>query len=255
LAVQSGYDHRVPLSMTDDPTIFQNQLEKDFKGARIAWVRDFDGAVPYEPGVLDVCERALKVFGEMGCVVEQAQPDFSIDAVWNAWLRLRAWQSGGTLLAYYNDPSKRVLLKPEAIFEVESGSKLTAFDITAASAVRTEWYQAVRRFFGRYDYLIAPTAQMFPFDADLHWPSEIAGRKMQTYHEWMKGVIPMTMAGSPALAAPAGFNDHGLPIGIQIVAANHCDLACLQLAHAYDKTTNWASKRPPLLLAQMYCAS
>jgi amidase len=250
LAVQSGYDHRVPLSMTDDATIFQNHLEKDFKGARIAWVRDFDGAVPYEPGVLDVCERALKVFEEMGCVVEEAQPDFSIDAVWNAWLRLRAWQSGGTLLAYYNDPSKRALLKPEAIFEVESGLKLTAFDITAASAVRTEWYQAVRRFFGRYDYLIAPTAQLFPFDADLHWPRQIAGRKMHTYHEWMKGVIPVTMAGSPALAAPAGFNDQGLPIGIQIVAANHCDLACLQLAHAYDRATHWVSKRPPLLLTQ-----
>ena len=58
---------------------------------------------------------------------------------------------------------------------------------------------------------------------------EIAGQKMETYHEWMKGLLPITMSGCPALAAPAGFSDEGLPIGIQIVAPNHAELACLQL--------------------------
>jgi amidase len=236
--------------MTEDAT-FQERLEKDFKGTRIAWSGDFNGYVPYQPGVLEVCERALKTFESMGCIVEEAQPDFPIDAVWNAWLRLRAWQSGGALLAYYYDPAKRALLKPEAIFEVESGLKLSAYDITTAAGVRSEWYQAVRRFFGSYDFFIAPTAQLFPFDADLPWPREIAGRKMQTYHEWMKGVLPITMAGCPALAVPAGFNAQGLPIGMQIVARNHGDLSCLQLAHAYDKATRWVSTRlPPLIAGQ-----
>jgi amidase len=251
LAVQAGYDDRVPLAMTGDATSFQDRLQRDFNGTRIAWAGDFNGCLPYEPGVLDLCKRALATFESIGCAVEEAVPDFSIDAVWQAWLRLRAWQSGGALLPYYNDPSKRALMKPEAIFEVESGLELKAFDITAASAVRTEWYQAVRRFFGRYDYFIVPTAQVFAFDAGLHWPTEIAGRKMQTYHEWMKGVLPVTMAGCPALAAPAGFNDRGLPMGIQIVAPNHADLSCLQLAHAYDSATRWVSKRlPPLLVKQ-----
>jgi amidase len=248
LGVQAGYDDRVPLSRTGDTKSFQDRLKRDFKGTRVAWAGDFNGYVPYEPGVLDLCRRALKTFESLGCVVEEALPEFSIDAVWKAWLQLRAWQSGGTLLAYYSDPKKRALMKPEAIFEVESGLKLTAFDITSASAIRTEWYQAVQRFFGKYDYLIVPTAQLFPFEADLHWPTEIAGQKMQTYHEWMKGVLPITMAGCPALAVPAGFNEQGLPIGIQIVAHNHGDLSCLQLAHAYDSATRWVAKRlPPLL--------
>jgi amidase len=114
--------------------------------------------------------------------------------------------------------------------------------------VRTEWYGVVRAFFERYDYLITPTAQLFPFDVDLHWPSEIAGQQMTTYHEWMKGMLPITMAGCPTLAVPAGFNAQGLPMGIQIVAANHAELACLQLAFAYDAATNWSySRLPPLL--------
>jgi len=248
LSVQAGYDARVPLSMDTSSGQFQGPLERDFRNTRIAWVSDFNGYIPFEQGVLELCRTALKSFEAIGCTVEEAQPDFPIDAVWKAFLKLRAWQNGGALLAYYNDPEKRAQLKPEAIFEIESGLKLSAFDITAASAVRTEWYHAVRRFFEKYDYLVAPTAQLFPFDAKLDWPKEIAGRKMETYHEWMKIVLPITMAGCPALAVPAGFNAEGLPIGIQIVAPNHCERACLELAHAYDLATRWVSIQPPLLL-------
>ncbi len=248
LSVQAGYDARAPLSTTGDGRAFRRRLEADFRGTRIAWSGDFRGSLPFEPGVLDVCKGSLKIFESMGCVVQEAQPDYSIDAVWRAWLQLRAWQVGASLLVYYNDPAKRALMKPEAIYEVESGLKLTAFEISAASVVRTEWYQAVRRFFEKYDYFIVPTAQLFPFDVNTHWPTEIAGKQMQTYHEWMKCVLPITMAGCPAIAAPAGFGEQGLPIGIQIMGPNHAELACLQLAHGYDTATNWPTKRPPSLL-------
>jgi amidase len=248
LSVQAGYDARVPLSSVGDASAFQRRLESDLKGKRIAWSGDFRGYLPFEPGVLDVCKSALKVFEAMGCLVEEAQPDYPLDPVWRAFLTLRAWQSGSSLLTYYNDPKQRALLKPEAIFEVESGLKLNAFDVSAALAVRTEWYQAVRRFFDKYDYFIVPTAQLFPFDVNLHWPREIAGTKMTTYHEWMKCVLPITMSGCPALAAPAGFSNGGLPIGIQIVAPLHAELACLQLAFGYDTATSWSTKRLPALL-------
>jgi amidase len=218
LAVQAGYDARVPLSMESDGSALRGALERDFKGTRIAWTADFGGNIPYEPGVMDVCKRALKSFENLGCFVEEAAPAFSVDAVWQAML-----------ITHYRDPEKRAVMKPEAIYEVESALKLSALDIAAASAVRTEWYHAVRRFFETYDFLIVPTAQMFPFDANIDWPKEIAGNRMQTYHEWMKCVMPVTMAGVPALAAPAGFNDAGMPIGIQIVGKNHAELACLQL--------------------------
>jgi amidase len=241
LSVQAGYDGAC-----------ENRLEADFRGKRIAWSGDFQGCLPFEAGVLEVCKNALKVFETMGCLVEEAQPDFSIDAVWRAWLTLRAWQSGGSLLGYYQDPAKRALLKPEAIFEVESALRLSAMDVYAALAVRGEWYQAVRRFFTRYDFFIVPTAQLFPFDVDLQWPRQIAGKAMQTYHEWMKVVIPVTMSGCPALAVPAGFGSGGLPMGIQIVGPLHAEAACLQLAHGYDTATRWTTRRPPPLLAPTF---
>src|ERR1700720_954296 len=78
-----------------DGTRFQEPLRIDLKGKRIAWAGDFKGYLPFEPGVLDVCKAALKTFESMGCIVEEAQPNYPIDAVWRAWLQLRAWQAGG----------------------------------------------------------------------------------------------------------------------------------------------------------------
>src|SRR5262249_48392696 len=100
------------------------------------------------------------------------------------------------------------------------------------TSLRRQWcvVNGTRRCF---DYSIAPTAQLFPFDVNLFWPQEIAGTKMTTYHEWMKAMFLITMSGCPALAVPAGFGNQGLPMGIQIVAPNHHDFACLQLAYAY----------------------
>jgi amidase len=248
LSVQAGYDARAPLSLDGSLDLSNLDLNRDFKGTRVAWSGDMGGYLPFEDGVLGTCRSTLKAFEDMGCIVEEANPDFPIDKMWRAWLTLRAWQAGTGLLDVYKNAAMRPHMKPEAVFEVESGMKISAFDISAASMVRTQWYEAVRRFFETYDYWILPTAQLFPFDVESDWPREIAGRKMETYHEWMKVVLPVTMSGCAALAAPAGFGARGLPVGIQIVARNHGERTCLELGHAYDRRTNWVTKRPPPLL-------
>jgi amidase len=249
LSVQAGYDARAPLSMEENGASFLGSLEASFKGKRIAWAGDFKGHTPYEPGVLDVCKGALKVFESLGCTVDEAQPNYPLDAVWRAVLRIRGWQQGGAIFALYSDPAKRALLKPEAIYEIELGLKQSAYDITAASVVRSEWYQAMRRMFETYDFFIVPTAQLFPFDAEIHWPEEIAGQKMETYHERMKAVLLVSMSGCPALAVPAGFGgDRNLPMGIQIIAPNHRELDCLRLGYAYTSAVNWTNARLPALL-------
>ncbi len=250
LSVQAGHDPRAPLAMEGDGALFRGPIEGRVKGKRIAWLGDFNGFTPCEPGVLDVCRAALKALEGLGCVVEDAVPDYPLEKVWQAFVGLRGWQQGGAILEYYNDPTRRALLKPEAIWEVETGGRLSGFDVTAASVVRTDWSQAVRRLFERYDYLIAPTAQVFPFPADLHWPQEIAGQRMRTYHEWMKGVCLITMSGCPALAVPAGLGPTGLPMGFQIVAPVHREMACLELAAAFEVANPLSAQRLPSALSR-----
>ena len=248
LSVQAGYDARVPLSIAGDGAAFRGGLERDFRGTRIAFAGDWGGHAPHDPEVLALCRQALKVFEDLGCIVAEARPDFSMDALWAAFVPLRAWHSAGNLMAYWRDPDKRALIKPEAVFEIEGALRLSALDITAASAVRGQWYEAVRRFYESWDFMVLPTAQLFPFDAALHWPRQVADTPMEIYYQWQWGVIPVTMAGLPALAVPAGFGAGGLPIGLQIAGPSGGDRACLELAYAYDLATGWTRKRlAPLL--------
>jgi len=248
LSVIAGYDARTPLSIRQDAMEFAASLERDFKGARIGWVGDF-GGLPFEAGVLELCEGALKVFEALGCVVEPAMPDYQLEPVWESWCTIRAWNIASMLGKDYADPAKRLLMKPELQWEIEKGLRIGAFEIVDANVVRTAWYQAVRRFFEKYDFMIAPAGQVFPFDASLHWPAEVGGVSMDTYHRWMQVMIPISMSGCPALSAPAGFSQHGLPMGIQIAGPNHGELACIQLAHAYERAKNPAARREPSLLS------
>jgi amidase len=250
LRVMAGYDPRAPLSIRDDPVSVTEPLKRDLRSARIAFAGDFGGYLPFEPGVLDLCRSALPAFESLGAHVEEAWPDFPLDEVWRAWLKLRAFQVGLNLKDLHADPAKRALMKPEARWEVESGAALSAYEVAEAGIVRTAWYGAVLRFFERFDFLLVPSAQVFPFDADLPWPKEIAGRAMDTYHRWMEVAIPVTMSGCPALNVPVGFGADGLPMGLQIVAPVGRELSCLQLACAYEEATGWVEKHPPPLLRE-----
>lgn len=247
LSVQAGYDPRCPNAIRQDPSGFASPLTRDFRGTRIAWLGDFGGHIPFDPGVLDVGRAALATFVEIGCTVEAAVPRYDMEQLWQDWLVLRALTVAANLRPFYDEPRHRAQLKPEAAWEVERGLALGADRIIAALEGRTRWYETLRRFMDAYDYVVMPSAQVFPFDKDLRWPETVGGRAMDTYHRWMQITIPATMSGLPALAVPAGFGEPGLPTGIQIVGRNHGELACLQLGAAYDAASNWVRQYPPSL--------
>ncbi|XAH23872.1 amidase [Xylophilus sp. GW821-FHT01B05] len=248
LSVQAGFDARLPLTRRqDDAAAFSAPLERDFAGTRIGWLGDLGGHLATEPGVLEVCTQALRHFETMGCTVDAVTPAFDLERLWRAWIDLRSFNVAGNNAALYRDPAKRALLKPEALWEIERGQQLSGPDIFRAACDRSAWYQVLRGLFEQYDYLVLPGAQVFPFDAQLDWPKTINGRAMDSYHRWMEVVVPATMAGLPALGAPAGFGAGGLPMGLQIIGPAQADWALLQLGHAYDQASGHARVRSPLL--------
>ena len=248
LSVQAGHDPRVPLSLSDGPRDFAAGLQRDFKGVRVGWLGNFDGYLPMDDGVLSLCEAALADFAELGCEVEACQPGFDLARLWQCWLTHRHFLVHGNLGAAYADPGKRALLKPEAQWEVEGGLRLTAAAIYNASLDRSAWYQALNTLFQRYDYLLLPSAQVFPFDAAEPWPKVVGGQGMDTYHRWMEVVIGPTLAGLPSMSVPVGFNAAGLPMGLQIIGPAQADHAVLQLAFAHEQLTRWVARQPPMCL-------
>jgi amidase len=137
-------------------------------------------------------------------------------------------------------------MKPEAIWEVEESMKLNALDIYQASQLRTGWVKETNRLFTKYDFLVLPSAQLFPFDIRWTWPKEIAHQTMDTYHRWMEVVIGPTLAGLPVLAAPVGFHQ-GIPMGIQIIGKPQGDLELLQMGFAWEQVVPFHETRPALL--------
>ena len=245
LSIMAGYDVRAPLSLDADPLEFRQPLQRDFKGRRLAWLGDWGGYLPMERGVLECCEAALSAFESVGCSIEHVVPEFAADALWQAWLVLRQWFALTALGPLYSDPAKRPKMKLEAQWEVENGLRLTAEKVLQASEVRSAWYATVIRMFERYDALLLPGAQLFPFDANITWPRDVGGRSMDTYHRWMEIMIGATMAGLPAISVPAGFSSAGLPMGLQVIGPPRSDMAVLQLAYAYEQASRWVQRYPP----------
>ena len=243
LSTQAGPDIKAPLSLDQDPAIFAGSLDMNVKDVRIGWLGNF-GSLPMEAGVLDLCRGALKTFEDMGVVVADAAVPASVEDMWQAYAKLRCWGDANSYGAFYDDPDKRKLLKPEAQWEIEQGRTVTGGDVPHLLAARLHWYQAVVSLFDKYDFLALPTAQLFAFDAKTHWPAEIAGKKMDSYMRWMQLHAAITMTACPSLAMPAGFDAQGRSMGIQIVGKPRHDLDCLKIANAYDHATRWPLKRP-----------
>jgi amidase len=190
----------------------------------------------------------LPAFESLGCTIEEAALPCSPAALWDAWCTLRHWLVAGELEPLYKEPVTRVRLKPEARWEVESAQSLSALDVYRASAARSAWYKAAAELFERFDYLLLPSAQLFPFDASLTWPRAVNGVAMDTYHRWMEVVVPGSLLAGPVLNVPVGFGKQDLPMGLQIIGPRHMDFAVLQLGAAYDLATGWVGARlPPLL--------
>ena len=250
LSVMAGQDTRAPLSLHEDPAIFTQPLERDFEGTRIGWLGNLGGHLQYESGITELCEKSFQTLESLGCNVENAQLDFPPGRMWHAWLALRHWLVGGELKRFYRNDGGCEKMKPEAVWEVEGSLKLSALDVYDASVARSDFYRAVMKIFHTFEYLLLPSAQVFPFDATLHWPSSINGVAMDTYHRWMEVVVPASLAGLPAISVPVGFRRDGLPMGMQIIGRPNHDFAVLQLAYAYEQETQWVRNHVPPLLGR-----
>jgi amidase len=213
---------------------------------KIGWMGDFEKYLAMEAGVLDICESSLNLLETAGAKVEYCMPNFDMAQLWRTWVDLRNLGRSGSQ-SMYDDPAQRALLKPEYIWEIEQSLILTARQINDAGNARARWYQEVVHLLEQFDFLVLPTAQVFPFSKDIHWPSEIAGEKMDTYHRWMEVVIGASLAGNPVVNVPAGFDEQGRPMGIQVMGRFGEDKKVLEFALAYEQVTDFLQQRPNLV--------
>ncbi len=219
--------------------MFARPLDRDFKGVRVAWFKDL-GGVPFDPRVREIVDGHRKTFESLGCIVEQAEPDFSPAEV--SFRILRAWASANGHGALYKQHPEA--FKDTLAGEIEEGLRLTVADVTRAEIAHGHIWREFQAFLQKYEYFVLPVTQLPAFDITLDWPREIAGVKFGNYIDWMKSCWYISATGNPAAAVPGGFTKEGLPVGVQIVGRNKADFGVLQMAHAFEQATGFGKKRP-----------
>jgi amidase len=242
LGTIAGPDPRAPLSIDEPGESFARPLDRNFKGARVAWFKDLGGA-PFDPRVRAVVDAHRKTFESLGCIVEQAEPDFAPAEI--SFRILRAWTSAQAHGAQLRDHPEA--FKDTLKGEIEEGLRLSGNDITHAEVARAQLWRGFQGFLEKYEYFVLPTTQLPPFDVNTEYPTEIAGVKFSSYVDWMKSCWYISATGNPAASVPGGFTPEGLPVGVQIVGRHQQDFSALQLAHAFEQATNYAKKRPSIV--------
>jgi len=224
-------------------------LERASRLPRVGWLGDWGGAFPMEAGILELAEGALRQMGDLGWTVEAVAPPVSAASLWESWTTLRSFTVAQERAAEWRDPAIASGLNAQVHWETARGLAMTGKDIERAARLRLDWLAALDALFARFDLLVLPSAQVWPFPVDSDWPRQIAGQEMDTYHRWMEVVVPASLAGVPAVNLPAGFGANGLPGGVQVLARHGADATLLAWARDYEAAIGPRTVKTPGRLA------
>ena len=212
LDAMSGEHPADPLSLPKLPAPFLSAARSGSKPKRVAYSTDL-GITPVDPEVASITRKAAQRFAEAGAIVEEAHPD--LREAHECFHVLRAFDfaiSKAKLLRTHRD-----LLKPEVIWNIEEGLKLSVEKIERAEAQRIAMAERALEFFKSYDLLLTPATIDAPIPVENRYVAECAGKKFDNYVEWLGIVYAITLACCPALSLPCGFTASGLPVGLQMV--------------------------------------
>mgnify|MGYP001179078213 CR=1 FL=1 len=206
------------------------------KQIKIAWLGNFNGSYLYENEIKEICESFLKKLENHQFKIEDLSLKFNSEIIWESWIDLRSLSLKNDLYEIFKDKNKVTFLKQEIIWEIERALTLSNVDYKEAICKRTKWKKYTDLLFNRFDFLALPSTQVFPFLAQVKYPSEINGKNLDTYHRWMEVVVPASLLGLPTISIPCGFNTKGLPTGIQIIGKYGNDKEVLCTSNLIEKS-------------------
>lgn len=226
--------------LTFDPVEdFQAAALAAKRPARVAWSADL-GICQVDRELAEIGAAAVRAFEQLGATVEEAHPDCAGAREVFQTFRAHHMASGrGPLLAEH-----RAKMKPEVVWNIEAGLKLSSDDLRRAFRLQGALFQRFVAFFERHDILALPTAQAPAFPVEQRYVDTINGVKLETYVDWLLITSVITMTGCPVLSLPCGFTKAGMPVGLQLVGKPRGEAALLGAAAALEQALGLSGRVP-----------
>ncbi len=237
----AGYDPRDPASVHQSETSYVARLEPDVRSVRIGVLRRFleEGM---DPAVLQAFEAALKTLTAAGAqVVDIDIPE----------LKYAAMTSMLTHAAESSTNNRRWLREQPDGYQLEikrrlaGGLGITASEYLTVQRARYRIREALRAAFDKVELLANPTTNRVapPLSLGTRGNADQTYKVGYTHSSLLR--FP-SMLGLPGCSIPCGVNAEGLPIGMQLVGQWFADQCVLNVAFAYERTAEWAVRKPPL---------
>ncbi|TKT76276.1 amidase [Aquamicrobium sp. LC103] len=229
LQVISGDDSRDWTNIPDQGFDALRALESGVSGLRIAYAPTL-GSASVSGSVAASVARAASVFGELGALVEQVELDLP-DAV-ETYTTILSVTLGSGLVGLTDE--QRSLVDPGLLIIADAGMKVGAIEYAQALHVaRAEIAVRMRQLHETYDLLILPAMPRTAFPVGEDFPGDKGG---EWRGDWTPFTSPFNLSYQPAASIPCGFDESGLPIGLQIVGRVRDEATVLRAARAYEKT-------------------
>ena len=179
------------------------------------------------PQVRAAVERAARDFEAAGARVEPLEPFLTqemLDGVDHFW-RTRALIDINAL-----EPERRAAVLPFIRDWAESADGFSGQHVFRGFSQIPAMRKAAIDATSGFDFVLSPTAPMTAFPAE--WPSP--SRDPLNPLPQIGFTVPFNMSEQPAASVNCGFDDEGLPIGLQIVGRRFDDLGVLAVARAFE---------------------
>ena len=240
-----GSDHLDPFSIDINGSFKESKItDKQLSNIKIGWLKDMNNTYKFEQGIISMCEVKLKELEKHNIFIETLQPQINSSEMWDSWTTLRA-------KSIFDDTESMKIQNIEdmtyqAIWEYKKGVNIKSEEIEKALDQKKNCIKEVDKVFKDYDFLILPSAQVFPFDKNLQFPKKINEFELDTYHRWIEVFIMSSLLDLPTITVPVGFNENGMPMGMQIIAKKFDDLKLLAFAKRYEEIFNYSKIKPKL---------
>lgn len=234
LDAMAGYDPTWPISFPPPDMAYLDTARQDAGAIRIAYTADLNGFAAVTSEIDGVLRGALDSLRLPDVTVEDHCPDLPhLDETFRA-LRCLSFMGSyqatpDSITQHYKDTIKGNLADARA---------MSFDDYVQAERNRSAIYNSMATFFRTHDVLACPVNGLAPLPVEIEYPTEVAGRPMRDYIDWLQFAFLATVAGLPALSLPVGFTPSGMPVGLQLIGPPRGEARLLQVAHTLEQALN-----------------